>query len=133
MTSGARSKKFHDIGILTQARLAISQIRVRPRPTLKAVRSGSDRQLARYHRIPAIYYERLFTTVGGLVSYGSRRAESNHQAGAYVGRILGGEKPGNLPVVQPTKFEFIINLKTAKTLGLTISNQMQLLADEVIE
>ena len=94
MTSGARSKKFHDIGILTQARLAISQIRVRARPTLKAVRSGSDRQLARYHRIPAIYYERLFTTVGGLVSYGSRCAESNHQAGAYVGRILGGEKPG---------------------------------------
>jgi len=67
------------------------------------------------------------------VSYGSNLAEGYRLAGLYTGRILRGEKPGELPVQQPTKFEFVINLKTAKSLGLTISTQMQLLADEVIE
>jgi putative ABC transport system substrate-binding protein len=85
------------------------------------------------HAIPAIYDWRDVAAAGGLVSYGSNLAEGYRLAGLYTGRILKGEKPGDLPVQQPAKFEFVINLKTARTLGLTISNQMQLVADEVVE
>jgi putative tryptophan/tyrosine transport system substrate-binding protein len=89
--------------------------------------------LASRHAVPTIYYRREFADAGGLVSYSSTTAESYRNQGGYAGRILKGEKPSDLPVLQPTKFELVINLKAAKALGLSFPNSMQLLADDVIE
>jgi putative ABC transport system substrate-binding protein len=89
--------------------------------------------LAARHTVPVMYFRREFAAAGGLVSYGSGTAEYYRQIGVYAGRILKGEKPGDLPVVRSTKFELVINLKTAKALGIHVPTSMQLLADEVIE
>jgi len=89
--------------------------------------------LAARYRLPAVYYERNFAAAGGLISYGPNYVEQFRLAAAYVDRILKGEKPADLPVQEPTEYELVINLKTAKALGLTVPRIMQMTADEVIE
>jgi putative ABC transport system substrate-binding protein len=89
--------------------------------------------LATSHRLPTIYYDRAAAEIGGLMSYGARATEAMHQGGMYVGRVLKGEKPADLPVMQSLKFEFVLNVQTAKVMNVVVPDSLLAQADEVIE
>ena len=121
-----------ELGIAAFARQANAALIVPP-TTLTYIYSHRVISLATQYRLPAVYPYRNYVTDGGLLSYGTNTVDLYRQAASYVDRILKGEKPGDLPVQQPTKFELAINLKTAKTLGLEVPATLLARADEVIE
>jgi putative ABC transport system substrate-binding protein len=121
-----------DTAFASLAQKQIDALLVGPGP-LQDNRRVQLATLAAYHRVPAIYPQRGNAEAGGLMSYGTSLSDAYRQAGVYTGRILKGEKPADLPVVQSSKFELVINLSIARMLGLTVPQTLLVAADEVIE
>jgi putative ABC transport system substrate-binding protein len=128
----ARSDMEIDSAFASLGNIHVDGLLVTPDPLFMSRRADVVALAARYS-VPAAYWDRSFPESGGLISYGSRVTEMYQQVGVYAGRILKGEKPSDLPIVRATKFELVINSKTAKALGLEIPPQLLALADEVIE
>jgi putative tryptophan/tyrosine transport system substrate-binding protein len=121
-----------DMGFTMLVEQRIDALYIGPGPFLSS-HATQIIALADRYRVPVIYSGRRAADAGGLASYSANTDNEERQLGTYAGRILKGEKPADLPVLQPTKFEFVINLKTAKTLGLTIPETLLATADEVIQ
>ena len=129
---GARDAGEIELGIAAFARGSNGGLIVLGSPVVLEHRNLIIK-LAAQHRLPAVYTTRYFVTDGGLMSYGPDRIDLYRRAAGYVGRILKGEKPADLPVLQPTKFELVINLNVAKALDIDVPAKLLALADEVIE
>jgi putative tryptophan/tyrosine transport system substrate-binding protein len=130
--ANAKSEREFDAAFASLAGNGVEALIVLPSPIF-TTQSSSLVATAAHYRIAAIYHVREIVVAGGLMSYGSSLADMYRQSGIYAGRILKGEKSADLPVMQPTKFEFVINLKTANALGLTIPETLLATADEVIQ
>jgi putative ABC transport system substrate-binding protein len=128
----ASNERDFDVAFASLSRLRADALLVSSDAFLNSRRDEIVARVAR-QGVPAIYEWREFTAAGGLMSYGTNLADTYHQVGVYAGRVLNGAKPADMPVIQPIKFEFVINLKTAKALGLTIPSGVLAIADEVIE
>ena len=128
----ASNERELDVAFTTMAQQQAGALVVASDPFFYSRRGELPSLVARY-RLPAIYYLSEFARAGGLMTYGNSLVDIYRLVGVYVGRILKGEKPGDLPVVQSTKFEFVINLRTAKALGLDVPLGLTAGADEVIE
>jgi putative ABC transport system substrate-binding protein len=129
----ATSESEIEAAFATSVQHPVGAMLVQNDPFLSDARREQILALTARHRVPAAYEQRTIVESGGLMSYGANRADIHRQVGIYAGRILKGEKPADLPVQQPTKFDLVINLKTAKVLGLDVPDKLLALADEVME
>jgi len=132
VTLRANSESGIEAAFVALAEQRLGALLVASDPFLYSQRDQLVALAARY-AVPATFGFREFAVAGGLMSYGTSVAEAFRQTGIYTGKILSGEKPTNLPIMQPTKFELVINLRTAKALGLKVPLTLQVAADEVIE